>query len=335
MREVAFIKQNKEKWLGIEQVITGKSKKNPDELSSLYINLVNDLSFAQTYYPRSKTTLYLNNLSALIFQKIYKTKRIGKNRFLFFFTTEVPLLVFQYRRFLSYAFGFFILFTLIGFISAYYDKEFVKIILGEEYVNETIENIAKGNAVGVYQQGSNWGSAVSIIFNNLKVGAVLFTYGVFGGVGTLYALLQNCIMLGSFQYFFHEHGALVQSAKGIWLHGVFEIFSMVVEAMAGLILGASILFPKTYSRFNSFKLGFRDAFKIFLSTVPFTIAAGVLEGFVTRYALTMPPILNFLLIATSLTFVGFYYFIYPYIVSNKTKPANAVLPETGLRNVHF
>ncbi len=74
MREVYFIKQNKEKWLGIEQVIQGKIKKNPDDLSSLYINLVNDLSFAQTYYPKSNTTVYLNHLSSQIFQKIYKTK---------------------------------------------------------------------------------------------------------------------------------------------------------------------------------------------------------------------------------------------------------------------
>lgn len=334
MREVAFIKQNKEKWLGIEQVIEGKAKKNPDELSSLYINLINDLSFAQTYYPKSKTTLYLNNLSSRIFQKIYKTKRADKNWLFYFFKTEVPLLLHQYRRYLVYAFGFFILFTLIGFMSAYYDKDFVKIILGEEYVNKTIENISKGNAVGVYQQGSNWGSTISIIFNNIKVGATLFIYGIFGGLGTLFVLLQNCIMLGSFQYFFHEHGALADSAKGIWLHGVFEIFSMVIEAMAGLILGASILFPKTYSRFNSFKLGFKDAFKIFLSTVPFTILAGIIEGYVTRYALTIPGILNFILITGTFALIGFYYFIYPYIISKKIQLNHAVLPETGLRSVH-
>ncbi len=334
MREVAFIKQNKEKWLGIEQIIAGKVKKNPDDLSSLYINLVNDLSFAQTYYPKSKTTVYLNNLSALIFQRIYKTRRIEQNRLLEFFKTEVPLLVHHYRRYLFYAFGFFILFTLIGFISAYYDKEFVRIILGDEYVNMTIENIEKGNAVGVYQQGSTWGSAIAITFNNLKVGAMLFVYGVFGGVGTLYALLQNSIMLGSFQYFFHEHGALKESASGIWLHGVFEIFSMVVEAMAGLILGASILFPKTYSRFNSFKLGFKDAFKIFLSTVPFTIVAGIIEGYVTRYALVMPGFLNGFLIFGTLAFIGSYYFIYPYLVAKKSKIHDAVLSETELRSVH-
>jgi uncharacterized membrane protein SpoIIM required for sporulation len=95
-------------------------------------------------------------------------------------------------------------------------------------------------------------------------------------------------MLGSFQYFFYDYGALKDSARGIWLHGVFEIFAMVVEAMCGLILGASICFLRTFSRFNSFKKGFKDSFKIFLSTVPFTICAGIIEGYVTRHALRMP-----------------------------------------------
>ena len=325
MREVAFIKQNKEKWLGIEQVIEGKIKKNPDELSSLYINLVNDLSFAQTYYPKSKTTVYLNHLSSRIFQKIYKTKRIEENRITYFFTTEVPLLLYQYRRYLYYAFGFFIIFTLIGLVSAIYDKEFVKIILGEEYVNMTIENIKKGNPIGVYQKGSNWGSSFGIIFNNITVGAKLFIYGIFGGLGSLFVLLQNCIMLGSFQYFFHEYGALKDSARGIWLHGTFEIFSMVVETAAGLILGASILFPKTYSRINSFKLGFKDAFKIFLSTIPFTIIAGIIEGYLTRYALKMPMIMNLIIIFGCLIIISFYYFVYPYIVEKKFKNYDAVL----------
>ena len=54
MREVAFIKQNKEKWLEFEQAIFGKSKKNPDEMANLYIQLMNDLSYAQTYIQKAK-----------------------------------------------------------------------------------------------------------------------------------------------------------------------------------------------------------------------------------------------------------------------------------------
>ena len=324
MREVAFIKQNKEKWLGIEHVISGKLKKNPDELSSLYINLVNDLSFAKTYYPKSKTTVYLNHLSTLIFQKIYKTKRVEENRFLYFFKTEVPLLVYQYRKYLFFAFSLFAIFILIGVVSSHYDKDFVTMILGEDYVNMTIENIKKGNPIGVYESGSNWGSTLYIIQNNITVGLKLYIYGLFAGIGTVLFAMFNSIMVGSFQYFFVTQGVLGQSARGIWVHGVFEIFSMVIETMAGLVLGASILFPKTFSRLNSFKVGFKDSFKIFLSTVPFTIVAGILEGYVTRYALKMNLGINLFIIFGTLFVISYYYIYYPFIVNKKLENHHSI-----------
>ena len=324
MREVAFIKQNKEKWLGIEHVISGKLKKNPDELSSLYINLVNDLSFAKTYYPKSKTTVYLNHLSTLIFQKIYKTKRVEENRFLYFFKTEVPLLVYQYRKYLFFAFSLFAIFILIGVVSSHYDKDFVTMILGEDYVNMTIENIKKGNPIGVYESGSNWGSTLYIIQNNITVGLKLYIYGLFAGIGTVLFAMFNSIMVGSFQYFFVTQGVLGQSARGIWVHGVFEIFSMVIETMAGLVLGASILFPKTFSRLNSFKVGFKDSFKIFLSTVPFTIVAGILEGYVTRYALKMNLGINLFIIFGTLFIISYYYIYYPFIVNKKLEKHHSI-----------
>ena len=330
MREVAFIKQNKAKWLEIEHVVNGKIKKNPDDLSSLYINLINDLSFSQTYYPKSKTTVYLNFLSAQIFQKIYKTKRIEENRIKHFFVTEVPMTVYEYRRYLYYAFAFFILFVAIGVISSIYDKDFATLILGEGYVNQTLENIKKGDPTAIYGSGANWSTSLMIIVNNLVVGAKLYIYGVFGGVGTLYALMQNSIMLGAFQFFFKTQNVLLESAKGIWLHGAFEIFGMVVEAMAGLILGASLLFPKTLSRLESFKLGFRNSFKIYLSTVPFTIFAGIIEGFVTRYAQVMPLVLNIVIIFGTLSVIAFYYFIYPHIVIKKLKK-NAIISGAKIR----
>ena len=319
MREVIFIKQNKAKWLGIEEVLSGKKHKNPDELSSLYINLINDLSFAQTYYPKSKTTVYLNYLSTKIYQKIYKTKRVERNRVKYFFLKEVPLICYHYRKYLLAAFLLFVLFTCVGIISAAYDPDFVRLILGDGYVDMTLENIKDGNPIAVYESGSNWGSAIAIISNNLKVGAALFFYGVFAGIGTIYALMMNCIMLGSFQYFFAEQGELVRSMRGIWVHGAFEISGMIIEAMGGLILGASILFPKTYSRLNSFKIGFKNAFKIFLSTVPFTIVAGILEGFVTRHALDMPLVLNLIIIFGTFAFIVYYYVIYPRIIYKKLK----------------
>lgn len=202
MREVAFIKQNKEKWLEFELAIFGKAKKNPDELANLYIQMMNDLSYAQTYYPKSKTVIYLNHLASQIYQKIYKTKRTEKNKILEFFTTEVPLLVYEYKRYLMYAFILFFITVAMGVVSAKFDPNFVRLILGDGYVNMTLENIKKGDPMAVYGSGSNWGSFIGITLNNLYVGARCYIYGIFGGIGTFYIFLQNSLMLGSFQYFF-------------------------------------------------------------------------------------------------------------------------------------
>lgn len=317
MREVAFIRQNKEKWLEVEQIVSGKMNKNPDDLSSLYINLVNDLSFARTYYPKSKTTVYLNHLSALVFQKIYKTKRIEENRFWFFYKTEVPLLLYEYRKVIYSAIIFFILFSVIGVFSGIYDQDFANLILGEEYVDMTIENIKNGNPIKVYDSDSDLESAMVIILNNIKVGAIMYISGVFGGLGSLYTLMNNSIMVGVFQYFFCEYDALADSARGIWLHGTYEIFTMIVEAGAGLILGCSVLFPKTFSRLESFKRGCVSSFKIYISTIPFTFVAGLIEGFITKHALSMPLWLGMGMILFCLLTIGFYYLVYPYIVNKK------------------
>lgn len=319
MREVAFIKQNKEKWLDFEAVIFGKAKKNPDEIAGLYIHLINDLSYAQTYYPKSKTVVYLNYLASQIYQRIYKTKRHEKNRLLYFFSEEIPLLIYQYRRYVLYAFLLFLLFVGIGVLSAMYDDDLCRLILGDAYVNKTLENIKGGDPVAIYKSGSNWGGFIGITMNNLQVGAYCFIMGIFGGLGTFYILFKNCLMLGAFQYFFYQEGVFWESVQGIWIHGSMEIFAIVIESAAGFILGASILFPQTFSRINSLKIGFRNSFKIFLSTVPFTIAAGFLEGFVTRYSLEMPNWLNLVIILSTLSAISFYYLIFPFIVAKKIK----------------
>lgn len=323
MREAAFIKQNKEKWFEFETKIFGNSKTNPDELSNLYIHLMNDLAYAQTYYPKSKTILYLNNLAARTFQKIYKTKKEDGNKLVRFFKTDVPLILHEYRRYMVYAFSFFFIFVFIGVISSMYDDNFIRLVLGDSYVNTTIENIKDGDPVAIYKSGSKWGSHIGITLNNLRVGLFNFIGGIFGGLGTLYILFQNSVMLGAFQYMFFKYDVFWESVRGIWIHGSMEIFAIVIEAMAGLILGASILFPRTYSRYESFKRGMRVSLKIFLSTIPFTIFAGFLEGYVTRYSNIMPNWLSVGIILITLGAISAYYFVYPRIVYlNSTKKEN-------------
>lgn len=311
MREVAFIKQNKEKWLEYEQIIKTRTVKSPDDMAAMYIQLVNDLSFSRTFYPKSKTTKYINQLTSEVFQQIYRTKRQERNRILNFFFLEVPLLAYQYRKYIYRTFiAFFISFS-IGVISAKYDTDFVRLIFGDAYVNSTLENIRNGNPTAVYASGSNWGSFIGITANNLFVGVKCYLFGISAGIMTAQIFLYNAIMIGSFQYFFYEQGVLYKSVQAIWIHGSMEIFGIIIQASCGFILGGSILFPGTYSRIESFVRTFKNTFYIFLATIPFMIFAGLLEGFVTRYANTLPAAINLSIIFTTLFFISFYFLILP------------------------
>ena len=282
MREISFIKKNKSKWLEVEQSLNQKQSQNPDELADAYIQLINDLSYSQTYYPKSKTTEYLNFLVTQIYRKIYKTKRLEKNRLKSFFLEEIPYLIYQYRKQMIFAFALFFFFVALGAISAAYDDRFVRIILGDEYVNMTLENIKNDDPMAVYKQQGELNMFIGITINNIGVAMKSYVFGLSAGVLTFFMSMQNGIMLGSFQYFFYENGVFEQSLRGIWLHGAMEIFSIVIATMAGFILAGSILFPGTYSRFQSFVTGARQSLKILISTLPFFVMAGFVEGFVTR-----------------------------------------------------
>ena len=294
-----------------------KQSQNPDELANAYIQLINDLSYSQTYYPKSKTTEYLNFLVTQIYRKIYKTKRLEKNRLKSFFLEEIPYLIYQYRKQMIFAFALFFFFVALGAISAAYDDRFVRIILGDEYVNMTLENIKNGDPMAVYKKQGELNMFIGITINNIGVAMKSYVFGLSAGVLTFFMSMQNGIMLGSFQYFFYENGVFEQSLRGIWLHGAMEIFSIVIATMAGFILAGSILFPGTYSRFQSFVTGARESLKILISTLPFFVMAGFIEGFVTRWSGTMPLWINVFIIVLTLALISFYYLVLPFIYHKK------------------
>lgn len=316
MREAAFVKQNKDKWLTFENVLSNKTVISPDELSSLYIEITDHLSYAKTFYTNSNTEAYLNGLASSAHQKIYKTKKESKNRLITFFTHEFPLMFSTHHRELLVAFLVFSLFTIVGAYSAANEGDFVRGFLGDNYVNMTLENIEKGDPMGVYKKQGEFNMFLGITINNIKVALMAFGYGIMFAIGSLFIMMQNAIMLGSFQYFFYEHGLLWESVRTIWIHGTIEISVIIIAGASGLVLGNSMLFPGTYSRLESFKRGVLSGLKILMSTIPFFIIAGFLEGFVTRHT-EMPDWLAILIITGSLAAILFYYVFYPIYIAKK------------------
>lgn len=283
---------------------------DPDDLASNYIELTNDLAYAQTFYGKSKTEQYLNELAIRAHQLIYKDQKSSNNKVLHFFKHEIFEAIWHIRRPLLYALLIFLLANLIGIVSSKYDNDFVRLIMGDSYVNMTIENIKKGNPAAVYQGGSEWGGALAITINNVKVAFYAFIFGLFASVGTGYILLINGIMVGSFHYMFYQYGVLDEAMSAIWIHGTIELSVIVIAGGCGIALGNSILFPKTYTRLESFKRAAKQASKVLISTVPFFIVAGFLEGFVTRHY-QVSIWLSLLIIVVSGIAIIYFYLIKP------------------------
>lgn len=324
MREAVFIKRNTDKWKAIEQNLTTEATKlGPDELTNHFVELTDDLSYARTFYPDSPVTRYLNGITAQVHRGIMQNRREEQGRFITFWQYELPLLFRQSHRLLAVSAGIFLAAGVLGWVSAAHDNTFVRLILGDQYVNMTLENIKKGDPLGVYNSMDQGTMFVQITLNNIYVAFRTFVFGLFASFGTIAMLFYNGVMLGSFQYFFYERGLLLDSILKIWIHGTLEISAIVIAGCAGLTVGNSLLFPGTYSRLASFKRGIKQGLKIAIGLVPIFIMAGFLESFITR--LTLPPVLSASIIILSAMFISWYFIIYP-IRLNRSLPPSGEQP---------
>ncbi len=322
MREVAFLHQRAEQWKAFEAALNGESVYDADQLADLFTQVLEDLSYAQTFYPGSNTTSYLQGLAAKAHQQIYKNKPERKGRLRGFWLDELPAIMYTVRRELLAAFVIFMLAMAIGTISASQDSGFVRLILGDAYVNKTLENIQNDDPMAIYKSMQPLDMFLAITFNNVRVSFLAFALGVVFSVGTGYVLFTNGVMVGAFQYMFYERGLLGEAMLSVYIHGTLELTAIVIAGCAGIVMGNGLVFPGTYPRLTSFIMAARKGAKIVIGLVPVFILAGFLEGFVTRQT-EMPLWLSLSIIIGSLLFMIWYFLLYPVQKNKATLHDNA------------
>ncbi|WP_457654448.1 stage II sporulation protein M [Rhodocaloribacter sp.] len=316
MQEAAFLRQNAEKWKRFEALLHRRASADPDRLAELFVEVTDDLSYAKTFFPESKTTRYLNGLAAEVHQAIYRNRKEDRRRIVRFWTDELPREVGRARKEMLVALAIFLLSAGIGALSAMNDAGFARLILGDAYVNMTLDNIAKGDPMAVYKQMDELDMFFAITVNNIWVAFKVFAMGLLTSFGTAYLLFMNGVMLGAFHALFFKQGLLLDSLLVVYIHGALEISVIIVAGGAGLVMGNGLLFPGTYSRRVSFMRGAKRGLKIVVGLVPVFVAAGFFEGFVTRHT-EMPPALSLSIIAGSLAFIVWYFGIYPLRVERR------------------
>ncbi len=316
MKEFTFDNENRARWSETEKLIRKPGNINPDVLVQRYSELNDDLAYARSRFPGGKTEAYLNKLLAEAHQKLHRPRRERMSRIPAFWLEELPLLWYKHRRYLLYSLLFFLTAAGAGVFSSLQDPGFVRSIMGDAYVNMTLGNIDRDDPMAVYKSMQETEMFFMITFNNVRVSFLTFLGGIAGGFGTLYVLLVNGVMLGSFQTFFHEFDLLWETILVIWIHGTLEISAIIIAGGAGLTMGAGLLFPGSYPRLTSFKIHAKDGLKMITGLVPFFILAGVLESWVTRHT-DMPSALSLLIILGSFALVLYYFVVLPGQVHRK------------------
>ena len=325
MKETSFVNNNKKKWERFEHL--SKQKNNdPDEISELFTEITEDLSYARTFYPRRSVRVYLNQIAQGVFTSLYKQKKQPLGGFMKFWKETVPLALYHSRQNLLMALIFFSAAILLGAISQHFDSSFAELILGENYISSTENRIAEGNPMGIYGESEESSMFFRITINNIQVAFFAFVLGITYTFGSYIILLHNGIMLGAFQWWFKSKGLLLTSFLAIWIHGAFEISAIVIAGGAGITLGNGLLFPKSHSRLQSLIFSAKRGMIILVSLVPIFIMAGALESFVTRYYQSIPITLNWLIIIASFAIIILYYCIYPFLVARRN-PDKLILQE--------
>lgn len=330
MKETRFIAQNKEKWQESETLLK-EPVKDPEKLSGLFTQVIDDLSYSRTYYPNRSVRVYLNKVAREYFSVIYSQQKARKNTFREFWLDELPHIVCVSRKPLMISLAIFLLSACIGIFSAIKDPQFASTILGEDYIAMTKANIEKGDPMAVYKEANQIDMFLGITINNLMVAFRTYVLGIFLSIGTVAILLYNGIMVGCFQFFFIERGLLAESALTIWLHGTLEISSIILAGGAGLTLGSGLLFPGTYSRLQAFQITGIRSLKLMLGIAPIFVMAAIIESFLTRYT-DVPDFFRLLLIILSAFFIIGYFVIYPWMKSKKgfDKPLAEVKIPAGI-----
>jgi uncharacterized membrane protein SpoIIM required for sporulation len=316
LREALFIKKNKDRWLRIQH----QPSSDPDEMASDFTQLVNDLAYAKTFYPSGKVTQYINTQASRVFLDIYRNKKEESNRILTFWKYDLPLTIRKHHGVALFSLVVFVIFFSIGFFTSLQDEEIVRSILGDQYVDMTQDNIARGNPFGVYEGGSPIFNFIGLTIHNIKVDMLIFVSGIFAGAPSLYIEGNNAIMVGSFNYLFYQHGLGLDFWLVVFVHGTLEMTAMILASTAGFILGKSYLFPGTIRRLDSFKQGAKDGVKIMIGLLPVSALAGFFEAYITRLYNDSAAITTIIFVL-SVLFVIWYFIFWPIRLGKLRKDA--------------
>jgi uncharacterized membrane protein SpoIIM required for sporulation len=286
-----WLEKRKPHWSRLEELLERTTRKGfkslscseLQELSLLYRQIAADSAALREDRGSVHFARYLNQLLARAHNTIYAARRASPSAVVEYFRYDYPRI---FRRNLSYTLAAFFIFlgsAIVGTALTFHDPDFKLKILGPEMV-ETIERrqMWTHSIVGIKPVASS-----AIMTNNLGVAFTTFAAGITGGIGTIYMMIFNGLLIGVIGTACWLSGMSLQLWSFVAPHGVLELPAIFIAGGAGLRLAYGLLFPGFLPRRESVARAGTEAVKLLLGTIPILIIAGIIEAFVSPTGLAV------------------------------------------------
>ena len=280
-----FIQSNQERWSRLEAFITLASRITLARVplddfqkgSLLYRQTLSDLAYARLRFPNHKVVRELEQVVGRAHSVIYQAQRVKRGDWKQFWRVTWPKLVVSSSREIGLATLIFCGASLFGFFLA---VQF-PILEGFFISPHMREAMSSGHlwtetVVKVAPQASS-----AIATNNITVSILAWALGATFGLGTVWLLITNGLMLGVISAGCLRAGLLGPLAEFIVAHGALELPAIWIAAGAGLILAKAMVFPGRYSRAVELRLAGAKSGQLLVGVIPMLLIAGFVEGFIS------------------------------------------------------
>jgi uncharacterized membrane protein SpoIIM required for sporulation len=280
----AFVAQRKADWheldilLGQEKELYSHDGPTISRIASLYRALCTDLVRCKSARYSPDLSGYLNGIAGRAHSALYGARPIRAFGFRSLLLREFPASLRKNWRFFLLATALFVLPWAVGQAATMAEPSFAKHILPPSMLEHMVSTYSKGFEDG-RGAGLDADMAGFYVRNNVGIAFRCFATGILFGLGSVFFLVYNGLMMGTVTGWVWNAGHGGNILTFMCGHAPFELTAILISGAAGMRMGYALVSTGDLTRIGSLRASAREIGALIVgAAVMLVIAAGV-EGF--------------------------------------------------------
>jgi uncharacterized membrane protein SpoIIM required for sporulation len=244
-----------------------------------YRMLAHDVAKVRRLLPDSRAREYLEAAYAQAHSTLYRPAWHPGYALLGLFRDDIPAVVRWLRPHILWATALFVLTVAAGYAMVHTYPDLIALFASPEL----IATVERGQlwTEGLLNVVPSSVLSLQILTNNIVVSLFAYCAGFLFGLGTLYVLGLNGLMLGAVFAFTSQHGLGDDLFSFVVAHGCVEISVMCLSGAAGAAVGEALVRPGTATRAESFQHAALQSGKLILACALLLVGSGLIEGYIS------------------------------------------------------